>query len=123
MVPFYELAGIVEVLFEIRKFVNYLKSKDLCMPTDNIRVLTDSECALIWVRVLKSRFRIGLQTLTTKVSLILHDLGFCPFKSQNYIDQHKNNFPVDNLTKLHPKEKRKRILLRHEKIKNLHLSK
>ena len=28
-VPFYELAGIVEVLFEIRKLVNYLRSKNL----------------------------------------------------------------------------------------------
>ena len=100
-VPFYELAGIVEVLFEIRKLVNYLKSKNLCIPTDNIRILTDSESSLIWICVLKSKFRIGVQTLITKVSLILHDLGLCPFKNLNYIDQHKSNFPVDNLTKLH----------------------
>ena len=59
----------------------------------------------------------GVQTLITKVSLILHDLGLCPFKNLNYIDQHKNNFPNDNLTKLHPKETQKRILLRHEKLR------
>ena len=43
-VPFYELAGIVEVLFEIRKLVNYLRSKNLCIPSKNqpgrIQVLT-----------------------------------------------------------------------------------
>ena len=116
-IPFYELTGIVEVLFEIQKLVNYLRSKNLCIPSENIRVLTDSECSLIWVRVLKSRFRIGVQTLITKVSLILHDLGLCPFKNLNYIDQHKNKFPVDNLTKFHPKETQKRILLRHEKLR------
>ena len=88
-VPFYELAGIVEVLFEVRKLVNYLRSKKLCIPADNIRILTDSESSLIWVRVLKSRFRIGVQTLITKVSLLLHDLDLCPFKNLNYIDQHK----------------------------------
>ena len=75
MVPFYKLAGIMEVLFEIRKLFNYLRSKDLCIPADNIRILTDSECSLIWVRVLKSRFRIGVQILITKVSLLLHVLN------------------------------------------------
>ena len=60
MVPFYELVSIVEVLFENRKLVNYLRSKNLCIPADNIRVLRDSECSLIWVRVLKSRFMIGV---------------------------------------------------------------
>merc|ERR1712115_305502 len=88
-----------------------------CVPTDNIRILTDSECSLIWIRVLKSRFRIRVQTLITKVSLILHDLGLCPFKNLNNIDQHKSNFPVDNLTKLHSKETNKRIIQRHEKLR------
>ena len=101
----------------VRKLVNYLKSKSKCIPTDNIRILTDSECSLIWIQVLKSRFRIGVQTLITKVSLILHDLGLCPFKNLNYIDQHKSNFPVDNLTKLHSKETKKRIIQRHEKLR------
>ena len=41
----------------------------------------------------------------------------CPFKNLNYIDQHKSNFPVDNLTKLHPKETKKRIIQRHEKLR------
>ena len=79
--------------------------------------MTDSECSLIWIRVLKSRFRIGVQTLITKVSLILHDLGLCPFRNINYIDQHKNEFPVDNLTKLHAKETKKKIIQRHEKLR------
>ena len=65
---------------------------------------------------MKSRFRIGVQTLITKVSLLLHNLGLCPFKNLNYIDQHKHNFPVDHLTKLHPKETHKRIHLRHERL-------
>ena len=58
--PFYELTGVVEVLIEIRKLVNYLTSKNFYIPSDNIRVLTDSECSLIWTRVIKSRFRIGI---------------------------------------------------------------
>ena len=35
-VPFYELAGIVEVLFEVRKLVNYSKSKGLYIPADKL---------------------------------------------------------------------------------------
>ena len=34
-VPFYELTGIVEVLFEIRKFVNHLITKNLLIPSEN----------------------------------------------------------------------------------------
>merc|ERR1711955_86294 len=117
-VPFYELTGIVEVFFEVRKLINYLKSKNLFIPTDNIRIMTDSECSLIWIRVLKSRFRIGVQTLITKVSLILHDLELCPFKNINYINQHQYEFPVDNLTKLHIKENHKRIETRHIKLRS-----
>ena len=33
---------------------------------ENVRVLTDSECCQIWSRVLRSRFKIGVQTLITK---------------------------------------------------------
>ena len=116
--PFYELTGVVEVLIEIRKLVNYFISKNFHIPPENIRVLTDSECSLIWIRVIKSRFRIGVQTLITKVSLILHDLGLCPFKNINYINQHQFEFPVDNLTKLHAKENPKRIEARHKKLRS-----
>ena len=77
--PFYELTGVVEVLIEIRKLINYFISKKFYILPDNIRVLTDSECSLIWTRVIKPRFRIGVQALITKVSLILHDLNLCPF--------------------------------------------
>ena len=115
--PFYELTGVVEVLIEIKKLVNYLESKNFIIPPENIRVLTDSECSLIWTRVIKSRFRIGVQTLITKVSLILYDLNLCPFKNLNFINQHEHDFPVDNLTKLHPKESHKRIEARHQKLR------
>ena len=80
-IQFYKLTGIVKVLFEIRKLVNYLKSKNLCIPSKNIRVLTDSEFSPIWTRVIKFRFCIGVLTLITRVSLILHDLILCPFKN------------------------------------------
>ena len=114
--PFYELTGVVEVLIEIRKLINYFVSKNFHIPSENIRVLTDSECSLIWIRVIKSRFRIGVQTLITKVSLILHDLSLCPFKNIN--NQHQFEFPVDILTKLHAKENPKRIEARHEKLRS-----
>ena len=48
--------------------------------------------------------------------MILHDLNLCPFKNLNYINQHIHDFPVDNLTKLHPKENHKRIEAGHEKL-------
>ena len=41
--PFYELTGVVEVLIEIRKLINYFVSKNFHIPSENIRVLTDSE--------------------------------------------------------------------------------
>ena len=48
----------------------------------------------------------------------MHDLNLCPFKNINYINQHKFEFPVDNLTKLHSKENPKRIEARHEKLRS-----
>ena len=115
--PFYELTGVVEILIEIKKLIDYFKSKNLFISPENIRVLTDSECSLIWTRVIKSRFRIGVQTLITKVSLILYDLNLCPFKNLNFINQHEYDFPVDNLTKLHNKETHRRIEIRHDKLR------
>ena len=70
--PFYELTGVVEILMEIKKLVDYFKSINFLILPENIRILTDSECSLIWTRVIKSRFQIGVQTLITKVSLILY---------------------------------------------------
>ena len=46
-VPFYELPGVVEVLIEIRKLIDYFVSKNFYIPPENIRVLTNSECSLI----------------------------------------------------------------------------
>ena len=115
--PFYELTGVVEILIEVKKLIDYFKSKNLFISPENIRVLTDSECSLIWTRVIKSRFRIGVQTLITKVSLILYDLNLCPFKNLNFINQHEYDFPVDNLTKLHNKETHRRIEIRHDKLR------
>ena len=94
-----------------------LKSKRINHKKENIRVLTDSECCLIWSRILCSRFRIGIQTLITKLSLILYDLNLCPFKNINHINQHSFDFPVDQLTKLKFKENFKSIEKRHTKLR------
>ena len=98
---------------EIKKLVDYFESQNFLILPENIRILTDSECSLIWTRVIKSRFRIGVQTLITKVSLILYDLNLYLFKNLNFINQHEYDFPVDNLTKLHTKETHRRIEARH----------
>ena len=111
-----QINRIMEIMIEIRKLVENFKSKNFIIPPDNIRVLTDSKCFLIWSRVIKFRFRIGVQTLNTKVSLILHDLNLYPFKNLNYINQHIYVFPVDNLSKLHLRETHKRIEKRHDTL-------
>ena len=69
-----------------------------------MRLLTDSECSLIWARVLCTRFKIGVQTLITKLNLRLFDLNLCPFKNLTFIDQSKYKFPVDAVIKLNAKE-------------------
>ena len=64
---FYELTRLVETLVEIRKLMEYFKLKNFHILPDNIRILIDSECWVIWSRVIKSRFKIGIQTLITKI--------------------------------------------------------
>ena len=81
-----------------------MESKDFHIPVENVRLLTDSECSLIWARVLRTRFLIEVQTLITKLTLMMFDLNLCPFKNMTFIDQTTRKFPVDALTKLHSKE-------------------
>ena len=85
---------------------------------ENVRLLTDSECSLIWAFVLCTCLKIGVQTLITKLTLTLFDLNLCPFKNLTFIDQTARKFPVDALTKLSPKESFKTIKDRHEKLKD-----
>ena len=111
------MTAIVELMTEIKKVILYLESKQFYIPAENVRLLTDSECSLIWARVLQTRFKIGVQTLITKLTLILYDLNLCPFKNLNFIDQTTYQFPVDALTKLNPKESFKTIQERHKRIR------
>merc|ERR1711895_327705 len=117
-IPYYEMTAVVELLTEIKNVVTFLYDKKLYIPVENIRLLTDSECSLIWARVLRTRFKIGVQTLITKLTLTMFDLNICPFKNMTFIDQTTRKFPVDALTKLHPKESFKTIEKRHEKLRD-----
>ena len=117
-IPYYEMTAVVELLSEMKNVITYLESKDFHIPVGNARLLTDSECSLIWARVLRTRFKIGVQTLITKLTLTLFDLNLCPFKNMTFIDQTTRKFPVDALTKLHSKESFKSIQKRHEKLKD-----
>ena len=116
-IPYYKMTAIVELLSEMKKVITYLESKNFYIPVENVRLLTDSECSLIWARILCTRFKIGVQTLITKLTLTLFDLNLCPFKNLNFIDQTAYKFPVDALTKLNPKESFKTIQDRHQKLR------
>ena len=111
------MTTIVELMLEIKKVILYLESKQFYIPAENVRLLTDSECSLIWARILRTCFKIGVQTLITKLTLILFDLNLCPFKNLNFIDQTTYKFPVDALTKLNPKESFKTIEDRHQRLR------
>ena len=117
-IPYYKMTAIVELLSEMKKVITYLESKNFYIPVENVRLLTDSECSLIWAHVLRTRFKIGVQTLITKLTLTMFDLNLCPFKNMTFIDQTTRKFPVDALTKLSPKESFKTIQNRHEKLKD-----
>ena len=73
---------------------------------------------IIWAHVLCTRFKIGVQTLITKLTLTLFDLNLCPFKNLNFIDQTTYKFLVDALTKLNPKESFKTINDRHQRLRD-----
>ena len=60
IIPYYEMTAIVELMTEIKKVILYLESKQFYIRAENVRLLTDSECSLIWARVLRTRFRIGV---------------------------------------------------------------
>ena len=80
-IPYYEMTAIVELMSEVKKVISYLESKKFYILVENVRLLTDSECPLIWAHVLRTRFKIGVQTLITKLTLTLFDLNLRPFKN------------------------------------------
>lgn len=88
------MTAIMELMSEIKKVIMYLESKNFYILVENVRLLTDSECSLIWAHVLRTR----VQTLITKLTLTLFDLNLWPFKDLTFIDQSQYKFPVDALT-------------------------
>ena len=88
-IPYYEMTAVVELLSDIKNVVTYLENKNFHIPVENVRILTDSECSLIWARVLRTRFRIGVQTLITKLTLTMFDLNLCPFKNMTFIHKRR----------------------------------
>ena len=73
-VPYYELNGLTALLVETKKILNFLEEKGFVIPTLNVRLFTDSEIVLIWVRILRTRFQMGTQTLISKCTIIMNDL-------------------------------------------------
>ena len=67
-IPYYEMTAIVELMSEIKKVISYLESKQFHIPVENVRLLTDSECSLIWTRVLRTRFKIWYSNISNKVN-------------------------------------------------------
>ena len=93
---------------------HFFQNENFVIPPENIKILSDSECCLIWARVIRTRFKIGIQTIITKLSLTMYGLNLCPYNNLTYINQHLYDFPVDSLTKVNTQETYKSIKKRHK---------
>ena len=51
-IPYYKMTAIVELMSEVKKVITYLERKKFYIPVENVRLLTDSECSLIWACVM-----------------------------------------------------------------------
>ena len=56
MIPYYKMTAVLELLSEMKNVITYLESKDFHISVENVWLLTDSECSLIWAHVLQTRF-------------------------------------------------------------------
>ena len=60
-----------ELIRKIQLVVEHFEKKGLKIPKENIKLFTDSEIVLIWLRSLKTRFKRRVQSLISMCILAL----------------------------------------------------
>ena len=63
-IPYHELSGMFELIRKIQLVVEHFEKKGIKIPKENIKLFTDSEIVLIWLRSLKTRFKKKVWTLS-----------------------------------------------------------
>ena len=103
-IPQAELHAIlvgVQMVFKLTKMLdNQFKIK---IKKEDITLVTDSTCALVWSRSVDSKYNPPVQTLCAKLFLWLRDQQLSPFRNLYFFNQAKAFFPADMISKLNVK--------------------